>query len=553
MMSTRTRNMAMVFWIGVFCAALAGCSSSDNGMDAELQEQLDMAQAARMTAEEAQAAAEAAQTMAEQERDAAEAARMTAEQERASAEQALIDTRVALAAADKVRDAAAYGAEKLNRVGDIIIIGKQDGWDSADYITGWRSHIHAANSGSQYTSVSQSYREGGAGFFVPSYDEEGNLQVIAGSGLGHIPWQRDPDIWPFRSINTYFPAGAGRTTSLAPIDGHGLGAAWHGTGLTAAYEGAGTITMRLFTDLAQADNPGDAYSNHPATDAAYPNIALDDVPALPAGWDGQWIYAGGLHGSVDGVPGSFSCAEGSRGFCGFETYRPGLTPGYFADVAGDPVIFTPDDDSDDVTLPHPAPTTVPTVNYLAIGSWLFVPEDVTDLDAYDFGVFASGDDPFLVDGLQGLEGTASYAGGAAGTYADAPQARLDPFEAKVELTADFGTAEDFGSIVGRVYDFAIAGGKTSPLRELGLNRATWFQGGTSNISQSWEGGLPVPGGWVEGNAYMDTGTARWQGSWGGKFFGNGAAASDVPGAFGGTFGATDGDHSFAGSFGARRQ
>ena len=52
MMSTRIRNVAIVFSLAVLCAALIGCSSSDDGRMAELEEQLDMAEAARMTAEQ---------------------------------------------------------------------------------------------------------------------------------------------------------------------------------------------------------------------------------------------------------------------------------------------------------------------------------------------------------------------------------------------------------------------------------------------------------------------------------------------------------------------
>ena len=215
------------------------------------------------------------------------------------------------------------------------------------------------------------------------------------------------------------------------------------------------------------------------------------------------------------------------------------------------MIFTPDDGSGEVTIPHPQPTAVPTVNYLTLGNWLFAPEDVTDGDAYDFGVFAGGDDPFMVDNLQALVGTASYEGAAAGMYAETAAAIVSPFNAKVALTADFGTADDFGAIVGRVYDFDIDGDKASPLAELNLGTVSWRGGGMTNIFHSWgEGGWPLPGGWIEGDTAGDGG---WQGRWGGKFFGNGSAAADLPTAFAGTFGATDGNHSFAGSFGARRQ
>ena len=469
-----------------------------------------------------------------------------AEQERDAAEQARIDARVALAAADKIRDAAAYGVEKVNRVGDTILIRKSPDWDSDYELAGWRSEFQANNSGSRHTSMSQSYRAGRAGIVLPWYDEDGNLSIVAAFGLAHRPLQSDPDLWPFQVIDS-------DSHHPNPIDNHGLGVAWQGVEAMKTYEGGGTLTLRLFTDLTQSDNPGDPFTTHPGGDATYPNIVLDDLPAIPAGWDGLWIYAGGLRGSLDSAAGTFSCAAGEAGYCGLEDSRDNLPPGYTPDVGGDPVIFTPDDGSGDVMLAHPQPEEVPTVNYLTLGSWLFVPEDVTNLDAYDFGVFAGGGDPFMVDNLQGLAGTADYAGEAAGTYADVPAATISPFNAKVELTADFGTPSDFGTIEGRVYEFEIDGRETSPLTELDLT-VSGREGGTTNIFQSSAGGSPVRGGWVDGNAFGDdTATTRWRGSWGGKFFGNGHAASDIPSAFAGTFGATDGDHTFAGSFGARQQ
>ena len=196
---------------------------------------------------------------------------------------------------------------------------------------------------------------------------------------------------------------------------------------------------------------------------------------------------------------------------------------------------------------------VPTANYLNFGNWLFVPGDVTDTDAFDFGVFAGGDDPFMVDNLQGLAGTAEYEGESVGMYAEtADEATISRFNAKVTLVADFGTADDFGSIVGRVYDFNIDGVQTSPLAELTLGGPPfWRDSETSNIFQTpLFPTNPVPGGFIEGDTSADGG---WQGRWGGKFFGNGSAAADHPTSFAGTFGATDGDRSLVGSFGADKK
>ena len=96
----------------------------------------------------------------------------------------------------------------------------------------------------------------------------------------------------------------------------------------------------------------------------------------------------------------------------------------------------------------------------------------------------------MVDNLQALAGTATYAGEAVGMYAETmDEAVISPFNAKVALTADFGTADDFGAIVGRVYDFDIDDDKASPLTELNLGTVSWRGGGTVNIFQSWDGGV----------------------------------------------------------------
>ena len=504
MMSTVTRKAALAIVMTVFIAAMTGCSSS--GKDSTPVGPLPT------------------------------------------------DPQAIAAAADKIKDTTSLALGKVDSAGNSI--------------TGLLYRAQARNSGSKYAATWQSYRAGGWSTVLPWYDEGGNLLIASVIGTNSGPLQSDPDLWLFRTIDLSLSDVEGIRTSSGPISNHGLGAAWQGVEAIRTYEGGGTLTLRLFTDLTQSDNPGYPYASHPANDATYPNVILDDtpVPAIPAGWDAIWVFpVNGRRGSLDGVAGTFSCASGDKGYCALAIGRQDLAPGYYPDVELDPVIFTPDDGSGEEMLAQPQPTEVPTVNYLALGNWMFVPEDIADLDAYNFGVFAGGDDPFMVNNLQGLAGTAAYEGEAAGMYAESgEEAMISPFNAKVALMADFGTADAFGAIVGRVYDFNIDGGKTSPLTELTLQR----RGGgtmpaTANIFQSWsrrEGdpvppgrreGLPLPGGWIEGDTTAADG--GWQGRWGGKFFGNGDAADDLPMSFAGTFGATDGNHSFAGSFGAHKQ
>ena len=534
-----TRKAVLLCSVVALCAAGLGCSGSGDDASEDMMQQMDM------------------------DMDMVETEMAPAEDALTEVEQAVNDLRVTLATADKMRDAAAYGTEELNRVGDITVTRKHRDWEYSEGVTGWHAQFQAHNSGSKYTTFAQSYRDGSNGWLLVWYDEDGNQTLSYGAGLAHRPLQTDPELWTWRAGDSSLADVEGVTSSNSQIDDHGLGSTWQGFEISRMYEGSGTLTMRAFTDAASPGGPTNPYTVYPGSDAAYPDIELEVHAAsdIPAGWEGHWLYAGGngLRGTMNGEPGTFSCAEGDRYYCGLEVGRHHLAPGYTADAAGDPVIFTPDDGSAVLTLPHPAPVEVPSVNYLSFGTWLFLPEDIYDFDLYDFGMFASGDDPFTVENLQGLTGTANYSGEASGMFADEVEATLSPFSARVALAADFGTADNFGSILGSVYGFEIESGEESPLQSLDLNGAPW-RDERNNIFDSWQGGGPLPGGLVQGWTGADVGTARWRGSWGGKFFGNGVATTDLPAsyvglpsAFAGTFGATDGDHTFAGSFGARRQ
>ena len=489
-------NIAVICLVVALCAALVGCSSSGDGSSAMAPEMIPP-------------------------------------------EPFPTDPQAVAAAADRIKDATSRSVEL------------EDG----DPITGYLYHAQANWSGSEWTSMSQSYRGGSSGWALLWDNEEGELEFFAGAApLFRL--QRNPDIWPYRAVGTDIRDVEGITRSHRSIENHGLGTAWQGFEGITAYEGGGKLTVRLFTDLQESDNPGDPFVGNLFGDASYRDIALTDpripIPAIPADQDGIFIGVpeDGLRGSLDGMPGTFTCATGTYDYCGLGDARDQLAPGYVPDNRWDPVLFTPDDGNAAVELAGSGSERVAATDYLSFGYWLFVPEDVTVASAFDFGVFAGGGDPFRADNLQGLEGIAEYKGEAAGMYAETTM--ISPFNAKVELTADFGTADDFGAIGGRVYDFNIDGGKTSPLTELSLGP---IPERNNNIYLSWnhawlqEGWVSWAGGWTEGETSADGG---WQGRWGGLFFGNGGAATDHPTSFAGTFGATKGDQSFAGSFGAER-
>ena len=449
--------------------------------------------------------------------------------------------------------AIAGAAERVRDASSVSVKLDDDGMP----ITGYLFNDEAQWSGSNYTSMSQYYRDGSRATAVMWYDEGGNLQVLGGP-FQSVPLSVDPYVWPFRFVRTDIPdrPAPGVTRSSDAVRDHGLGEQWRGIQAVNTYDGGGTLTFTVFTDLEEADNPGIPTVGHPADDANYRNIVLTDsgVPDIPAGQDGLHITipASGLRGTLDGVTGTFSCESGDANYCALEDGRHHLAPGFNPAVAFDPVKFTPDDGSAEVVL-APEVMELEPANYQNFGNWLFIPEDHADAAAFDFGVFAGGDDPFMAGNLQGLTGTSEYEGESVGMYAETTdEATITRFNAKVELTADFGMADDLGSIVGRVYDFNMDGGQTSPLAELTLGGPPfWRDTETSNIFQTgFQSTDHVPGGFIEGDTSADGG---WQGRWGGKFFGNGDAASDHPTSFAGTFGATEGDRSVVGSFGADRQ
>ena len=503
-------NIAVICLVVALCAALVGCSSSGDSISSMALE--NMPPGDEMTPEEPDTEGQM------------------------PAAWLPTDPQAVAAAAGRIQDTTSLSVES------------EDG----EPITGYLNNFLFRG---LYASMSQSYRDGSRAFVLPWYNEEGELEVYGGvwrSNYSHS----DPYVTFGREVHTDGRDVEGVTRSHRAVENHGLGSEWQGFEAITAYEAAGKLTLRLFTDLQESDNPGDpsGFAGNLYRDTSYHDIALTDsrIAAIPADQDGIFVIVPeeGLGGSLDDMPGTFTCATGTSGYCALQVSRYQFAPGYIPDNLGDPVRFTPDDGSGAVELAGYWPVSVAATDYLNFGFWLFVPEDVTAASDFDFGVFAGGGDPFQVNNLQGLAGTAEYEGEAAGMYSETTM--ISPFNAKVELTADFGTADDFGAIGGRVYDFNIDGGKTLPLTELSLGP---ILGRKNNIYLSWnhawlqEEWVSWAGGWIEGETSAD---GEWQGRWGGLFFGNGGAATDHPTSFAGTFGATKGDQSVAGSFGAER-
>ena len=187
-------------------------------------------------------------------------------------------------------------------------------------------------------------------------------------------------------------------------------------------------------------------------------------------------------------------------------------------------------------------------DYLVLGYWLNERKERRSNRNYTWLVAASGNDPFESSNVAGLTGTATYEGPATGLYMlkanAAAEPELDYFNAKASLTADFGDATAFGSVSGRITEGMTEEGDALPEVNLGSanihpNRTDGGKGG--NYSGDTSG-------------MTDAGVA-FSGKWGGKFYSNGASATDHPGAVAGTFGAkTAGDLlAITGAFGAYKQ
>ena len=438
----------------------------------------------------------------------------------------------------------------------------EDLWDyQLGYTVGsWSYHWDYPLAGSSYASISRSHRAGGrAGAVFARDDGELDFNVtVSRFEDGNEPVQDDPEVWPVRYFNTYDEINEQDDVSIEPKTDHGLGAGWQQFKLTQEYGSRGTpryfegstLTVSVFTDLNESDSLPSPYGGNTFDRT----ILLDDVGALPVDQDFFYVYVpeSGLAGSLDGVDGRFTCAQGSGCALGHDTnVGTGFHPPW-----GN-ILFTPDDGTEAIDLAGESADSWPYADYLSMGHWLFVPVDATDFDAYDFGVFAGGSDPYDANHLITVSDTAHYFGVAAGIYharLSAGSGNTGDFDAKVVLTAEFGTNTELGTIGGRLYDFDLDSSApfTAP-SDLTLD--------PGNISQEWFSGEGnVAGGWVWGNVPYQTDQEGqgWWGSWNAKFFGNGIVTTDEPPSFAsqpssvaGTFSAKTGNNvGLVGAFGA---
>ena len=480
------------------------------------------------------------------------------------------------------RDDVMVAAMQLANVIDLVT--NDERMVAGEYVGSW-SWYQDTTDGGTYSAINKTHGNGGEnlGSAILWHDETGELQYLVTLGKNNDdvnqPLSDDPYVDAYRYISTSEDPSVrqGFTTLRRPVPDHGLGSVWRVAELTQDYHGAGTLKVWIATDLAEADMAANPYAGE-GDFAARGKIEFEGIPALPADRDYLFVYlddGDSIAGSFDALAGEFSCANSAG--CRFYTNHP-TEAGYF--TASDGVSFTPDGGTTQMVLPLVRDAEA-AADYLAFGYWLYVPEDVTLTDAYEFGVFGSGGEPFDTANIQGLTGSATYAGNAAGMYyVDRSSQSPDTgsFTADVELTADFGTMSEWGTVSGEVSNFVFNGDVAA------MFPATWaletnvysgyrnfhgFAQGEQNIFDGYYGeNFVQAGGYVHGWTWVDDHNGEaWYGDWNAKFFGNGALPTDHPNSITGTFNARqyydtgttdfDAEHGaeigLSGAFGAHKQ
>ena len=235
-------------------------------------------------------------------------------------------------------------------------------------------------------------------------------------------------------------------------------------------------------------------------------------------------------GTLNGVQGAFTCPGGASCRIEINFFFPSPGSGDFVGAGFDVVtsamgmVFTSE---------------VIDADYISLGTWLFVPDNVAKAADYVFGAFTDGGDHFLQSNIMALQSTASYEGNAIGVYTEmTPEGtNIDDFNGEVRLTANFGGTSDLGTISGSITNFEVDGERGNGMLTLG----------TAPIGSQNSGFFK---GQVSGSDVEHT----YVGNWGGQFFGN-SESDGKPGSAAGTFGghSTDDAVNFVGAFGAHKQ
>ena len=315
---------------------------------------------------------------------------------------------------------------------------------------------------------------------------------------------------------------------------------WNSVTLTKTDAGTeATDTVVFYTDI---EAPSDKLLT-----AQYEQTELDDAlnadrvekaasAGFPSASDTDWEYTGEtdgraktVTGTFDGVPGQFTCTADA---CTVMTDDKGKL------IASEGWRFTP-------VSPLTATVKDPDVAYAYFGWWLNKPK--ANVDEHDVEVFAGGTAEHEAEVNEAIEGTATYAGPAAGKYVTKTfsagvhsDSGVGHFTAKASLTAKFGAATGLvGTIGGSVTGFVLDD-TTAASWKVTLEDAT-LQGGDATFNGLSE--VDFGGGATTNDA----------GTWQGSFYGAGATDADAPDTVTGTFDALTDNASVIGGFGATKQ
>ena len=190
-------------------------------------------------------------------------------------------------------------------------------------------------------------------------------------------------------------------------------------------------------------------------------------------------------------------------------------------------------------------------DYLAFGYWL---------DSTSFGAFAMGAGGGWSEGLgntssanfntfKGLTGSATYRGPAAGLHATAQEIRQ--FNARAELTANFGDATEAGSLSGRIHSIVSGGTPLSSSYNIGLTSTDFKRIASSDRPRD----IIIEGGVTR--SFAGAGTGHWEAVPVGARPTTGADSDKHPPAFIGTFGVSIGtggtQENFVGAFATEKE
>ncbi len=441
-------------------------------------------------------------------------------------------------------------AEPAALANAIDLVANDERKADGKYIGSW-NWVSGNTDGGTYAVINQTHQSGEHVWSaIVWHDENGELQHLVTVDQNDVDTNQLLSSDPYVSAGRYISTSEdiqdqeGFTTFRRSVSDHDLGSVWQVTELMNDYDSAGTWKVHIATDLTETDMARSPYAGEGEV-AVGGKIEFQGIPSLPVDRDYLYVWlAGGdrLAGSFGGVAGKFSCANSDG--CGFYTIHRAAS-GYY--TAADNVFFTPGGGPTQAVPPE-ALDAEAAADYLAFGHWLYVPEDVTRTDAYQFGVFGSGGESFETANIAGLTGTATYTGDAEGLYyvnswSQSPV--TGSFTADIVLTADFGTDSEWGTVSGEVSNFSFDGNVAAMFPEtweletnvyLGYRNNFAVHQGERNIFYSYPHTSGVhAGGLVIGYTRVeDFNGETWYGGWNAKLFGNGALATDHPTSIAGT-------------------